>query len=219
MNRFITNSLATFGLLCAVNAYATTIEVQLADVDIEYDSGSGVISDAGVDDDALAGVFVFVNGVQQGGLTGAGLSIDLDIPGVFNLPDTGGTVTSAAGGSVAVYTPGVILSLDLQQANVTYQPVGSVFDFVFVGTVGSINAQNVPFLGGGVGLDDPVSLTLSTQADSINFLNGFVTDFTASGTGELEGPLTFDPDNVVPEPTSLAAAVLLGLGLTLRRRI
>lgn len=211
-------SLAVVGLLCTSIAQATTIELQLADVDIEYSSASGSITDAGATNDELAGVFVFVNGVQQGALTGAGLSLDLEIPGIPAIPATGGTVSSAAGGSISVFTPGLILDLTLQSTNVTYQPIGSIFDFVFVGTVGSINAQNIPFLPSG-GLGEPVSLTLSTQADSLNTALGVVTDFAASGTGELEGPFTLNPDNVIPEPSSLFVVAIGCLGLAARRRI
>ncbi|MEO1497801.1 MAG: PEP-CTERM sorting domain-containing protein [Planctomycetota bacterium] len=190
--------------------------MQLADVDIEYDSGAATVTDAGVGNDDLAGIFVFNGGVEQGLIDGPGVSFDFELPSVPAIPVAGGTVTTAAGGSLTLFGPGLILDVTLQSADIIYTPIPSIVDFVFVGTVGSIDAQNIPFVAPN-GIGDPVTITLSTQVDSITAGTTFVTSFTASGTGEIEGPFSIDPDNVIPEPTTLALLALGAAALGRRR--
>lgn len=198
-------------LLMGVYATASTIEIQIIDVDVEYDSATGDITDAGTPTDPVSSLFFFNGGGSFGDLQNPpnALSIDLSIPGVPAIPVGGGTVSSAAGGTLELLTPSSILSLNLDSADVTYTPIGGTLDFVFVGTVGSIASQNLPF---GLVLGDPVSVTFSTQANTLTDDGVNVLTFAASGTGELEGQF-------IPEPTSL---VLLGLATAaglVRRRV
>ncbi|TWT41543.1 PEP-CTERM sorting domain-containing protein [Botrimarina hoheduenensis] len=216
MRRNLLCSLFAAAWLCAVSlTQATMIEIQLVDVDVQYDSSTGLITDTGAPRDPLTGIFVFAGGALQGSLTSSNLSFDLSIPGVFGIDPSGDTVTSAAGGSLSIFTPGLILDLTLDTADVIYNPFGGSFDFVFVGTVGSINAQNLPFVPG---IGGAVSVTLSTQADTLIANATEVTSFTASGTGELEADLDLDPDNVVPEPATLALLAATLAAVAVRRR-
>ena len=197
-------------------ASADTVEIQLADIDISYDSSTGTLSDSGAPADDLDGLFFFFNGTPTGSLVSPpeDLSLDLVIPGVPSIPASGGTVVSAAGGSLSLNTPGLILSLVLDSAEITYSPTGS-FDFVFAGTSAVVVAQNLPF-DLGVDIQEEVIVSLSTQADSIMLSGTEVLSFTAGGTGEITGTFDADP-NRIPEPSGLVL-LAAGFGLAAARR-
>lgn len=203
--------IAAFGLALGSQASASTIEIQIIDVDIEYDYLTGEITDAGSPTDEVSALFFENGGGAVGNLQNPpeDLSIDLTVPGVFDIDPAGDVVMSAAGGSLELLTPSSILSLDLASAEVTYLPVGSTFEFVFVGTVGSIASQSLPF---GLVLGDPVAVTLSTQVVGDVVASATrVESFTASGTGEIEGEF-------IPEPASVALlSVVAGIAAARRR--
>jgi hypothetical protein len=213
-----------FAAICAlgVAANASTIEIQLVDVDIEYDSSTGEINDSGdfAGEDALAGIFFFLDGSPVGSLMSPPevLSLDLSIPGVFGIDPSGDSVLSAAGGSLELSTPGLILDLDLAEVEVVYLPLSvgpDLFEFVFAGTVGTIAGQDLPF---DLDLEDPVTVTFSTQASSLTSSSTEVLTFAASGTGELTGELDLTPDDEVPEPTAVALIALAAGLLAARAR-
>lgn len=197
-----------------VGAMAEVLEIQLVDVDLDYDAQTGVISDDGVANDALSGAFFFVDGAEVGSLSppDEDVSLDLTIPGVFDIDAGGDTVVSATGGSLELLAPGSILSLSLDAVEVVYSPLSVgpvVFDFVFTGTIGAVESQNLPF---DLKVDSPVTVTFSMQASDLTTSNDTVQSFKASGTGELIGDLDLTPDNEVPEPMAL---VTLALAATL----
>lgn len=194
-----------------VSAQASTIEIQIIDVDATYNSGTGEIADAGATSDPISALFFFVDGNQVGNLQNPPdlLSLDLSIPGVFGISSAGGTTFSADGGSLELLTPSSILDLDLEVAQIDYLPISGSLRFVFVGTVGDIVSQDLPF---GLELGAPVSVTFSMQAANVVTSAGEVVSFTASGTGELEGAL-------IPEPTSIAMLAVLASAGLVRRRI
>ncbi len=207
-------SLTGFSTASAID----TVEIQLAGVDISYDSSTGLLSGSGAPGDDLDGMFFFTS---ISGPTGSfvsppdDLSIDLEIPGVPSIPASGGVVSSAAGGTLNLFANGPILRLDLASADITYSPTGS-FDFVFVGTAATVTGQNLPF-DLGIDVEEDVVVSLSTQADSIVLSPTEVLTFTAGGTGELTGTFTTDPQLVFPEPSGLTL-VILGIGFASVRR-
>ena len=200
-------SLAAAGLLLGQQASASMIEIQVIDVDIVYDSSTGEITDAGSPSDPLSALFFSDSGGPVGNLQNPpdDLSIDLSVPGVFGIDPAGDVVFSAPGGSLELLTPASILSLDLESAEVIY---GSTLEVVFIGTVGAISSQDLPF---GLVIGDPVGVTFSTQVDSLVASSTMVESFTASGTGEITGEF-------IPEPSSVAMlAVAAGLAAVRRR--
>ncbi len=200
-------SLAAAGLLLGHQASASMIEIQIIDVDIEYDSSTGEITDTGAPSDPLSALFFSTDGSAVGNLQNPpeDLSIDLTVPGVFGIDPAGDVVFSAPGGSLELLTPTSILSLDLESAEVIY---GSALEVVFIGTVGAISSQDLPF---GLVIGDPVGVTFSTQVDTLVASSTMVESFTASGTGEITGVF-------IPEPASMAMlAVAAGLAAVRRR--
>ena len=79
---------------------------------------------------------------------------------------------------------------------------------MFAGSVALIDSQDLPF---GLEIGAPVTVTLSTQTTSVTTGGGFITSFTASGTGEIRGV-------IVPEPSTLILAAIGLLAHLLRRR-
>lgn len=215
MMRFILGAMASLALATA--ASAEKIEIQLVDVDISYDSTSGEIKHNGDPSDSLGGVFFFLDGAEVGSLLSPPeeLAIKLSIPGVFGIDPNGESVQSAAGGSLELLIPESSLLLSLSTADVVYQPVaGGVgsFRFTFVGTVGNVVSQALPF---DLRISEPVTVTLSTQATSLTANSQEITSLKASGTGELSGDLEVDPNNNIPEPRTLALLGAIGALTTL----
>lgn len=195
-------------------ASAEIIEIQMVDIDIEYDATTGVISTPGPGPDDLGGVFFFVDGAPSGALIAppTALSLDLTIPGVFGIDPNGDTVQSAAGGTLELLAPSSILSLSLQVADIIYSPTAvgpEFFRFSFVGTVGDIVSQALPF---DLTIGSPVTITLSTRASTVNASQDQVESFEASGSGELNGTFENDPNNNIPEPRTIGiVAALCGM--------
>ena len=182
------------------------LQIQMGGVDIRYD-GTNIVSVGAPTPDPLTNATFLVDHVLVGADT-SGVTLGLSIPGVSNLPVSGGQVSSAANGSLDLdLGGGQFLSLTLDSATVSYIPVFSTVYFVFVGSAATIDGQQLPY---GLTLGDPVSVSFSTQMMApITQSGGFVSSFLAAGTGEIQG---------VPEPATLSLLALGGLAMLRRRK-
>lgn len=213
---------------CVINfssniASASTVSIAISVADLVFDGtnivdagspayGAGDIADA----DPIDTMVFQVDGSTVGIVTSppGDLGVDIYIPSISAIPATGGTGTSASGGTFDLLTsatvPGYGLELTLGPADIIYAPVGGLVNFVFVGAVASVGAQALPF---GLEIGDPITVTLSTQASSVTSSGGFLTGFTSWGTGEVVGVL-------IPEPSTLllgGLAMLCCVGMGKRR--
>jgi hypothetical protein len=147
-------------------------------------------------DNALVGVDV------------TGVTLDLLLPDVSNIPVGGGQVTSAADGTIDLdLGGGEFLSLTLEEATIAYLPLVGTIQFVFAAADGSVDDQNLPY---GISMVDPVSISFSTQIlGTVSHDGTHLTAFRSSGTGEFTG---------VPEPATMTLLALGGLTALARRR-
>lgn len=222
----IARSLRVCGLLGVVALGSTganaDIVVQFTGMDLVYDgsslydagSTSGGLADP-ADADSLVSVDFFSNGTLVGSLS-SDISLDMFIPDITGIPDAPGTVYN-------LWTPGnpgfvdlligtsplasEYLLLDIASSNITYLDASGFAQFIFGGTIGVSNAQNLPF---GLQTGDPITFSFSSRIDpnSLTSSGGFITGFEASGTGEYSD---------IPAPAS-AALLALGAAAGLRRR-
>lgn len=201
-------------------AHAALVEIQISGVNLVY-NGSSVV-DAGAatgnvlnpaDADALNTMTFISNGTPVGTLLG-NIYLDLSVTGLSGI--------SAAPGNVQTVTsniPGYVdlligtsqpvpqfLQVDVASTSLTYVDVGGFLQFAFVGSLGTVNGQALPFA---LTVADPVTVSFSLQIDpgSLTSMGGLITGFTASGTGEIRA---------IPEPA--AAGLLIPGLLALRRR-
>jgi len=197
-------------MLLATAASADVIQIQLGGVDLRY-NGTDIVDTGILSSDPLTNAtFIVTDNVNDLtlGVDNTGVKLDLCIPGVFNIPVSGGTVSSAADGNLYLdLGGGEFLSLTLDSAIISYIPLTSTIKFVFVGASSSIEGQQLPY---GLSLDDPVSISFSTQIVApVTTGGGFVTGFVVSGTGEIQA---------VPEPATMSLLALGALGVLVRRR-
>jgi hypothetical protein len=187
--------------LLPTTAPAESLMIQYTGLNISYD-GTSIVTVGGVD--PLYSVDFLVDGVKVLALDAPGdspLALELSIPGVPNMPDTGGTVTSATGGSLSLALPdGDFVDLQLGQAQVTYLAVNYLYMyFALAAGEAELLGQLLPV--DGFAGDVAVSLSSQIVPASLTIVDHKVTGFVSAGTGEIEGPQ-------VPEPT--VAALLLG---------
>ncbi|MEO1497800.1 MAG: hypothetical protein AAFV43_11680 [Planctomycetota bacterium] len=200
-------------LAIGTQANAGKVEIQLVGVDIEYDATTGEISQLGAAPDALAAMFFFNDDSEVGKLLTPtdDISFKLTIPNVFGIDPNGETINVAnEPGSLELLIPDSALLLTLSTAEVVYQPVfGGIGDlrFTFVGSVGSVVSQALPF---DLKIGDPVTVSLSTQATLLTSTSSEITRLEARGTGELSAEFAVDPNNNIPEPRMLAMIAAIG---------
>lgn len=203
--------LAAF-VMAQSSASAETLSIEYTGLNITYDGLS--ITEVG-NPDPLTSVVLLIDGVQQGATLSSGIAIDLNIPGVSGLPVTGGTVMSAAGGSLGLTLPGGdFLNLQLGSAEVVFLSIPSMVSLQFVLAAADAEAlsQSLP-LDGWLGDDIAVSFSTQVKSGTLASDSGVVTGFLASGTGEISG-------NLVPEPATMALLLsgLLACLVGVRRR-
>lgn len=202
---------AVVGIIAVMTAaplwsHASTIEIQLGGVDIRYDGANIFDYDPGSSDpDPLTTVTFLVDNVMVGSVLTSDITLEMFIPNVLNIDDTGDTVVSGSGGVFNLGLPAAdFLSLELDEATITYADISGIVQFAFGGSIAGLVSQSLPF---GLTIEEPISVSFSTQinAGSLVTSGGTVDQFTASGTGEIVG---------VPEPSTviLAALGVLGLG-------
>ena len=205
MNTIKMSVLAVIVLAMTTFTHAGIIQIQLGGVDISY-SGNTVVDAGSEDPDTLTNATFLDDGVLLGVDT-TGVTLDLYIPGVINIPVGGGQVSTAVAGSLDLdLDDGEFLLLTLDSTTVTYLPLTSTVNFVFIGSVASIDGQELPYE---LSLFPPVSVSFSTQlVQPASESDGFVSAFVSAGTGEIQG---------VPEPATLALLAVGGLAM-LRRK-
>ena len=106
------------------------------------------------------------------------------------------------------------LAVDVDNLEVIYSDLG-IIEFVFGGAVGEIFFQNVPSLPPGTFVDNPITISFAAQVAPGSVTNDgtFLTGFTATGAGTIQG-------NLVPEPaTSCLFFLAASLGLLRRSRV
>jgi hypothetical protein len=157
-------------------------------------------------------VTLIVDGSVVETLVGPADTIFADLAvAVTDIPAGGGmgTITSDPAGSfhLGLLTGG--LTLDLEDAFVSYVSAPGFFDLVYSGAAASIAGQDLPF---GLEIGEPVTMSFSTiiDPDSLMAVGMYLEAFTASGTGEIMG-------EAVPEPASILL-LLPGLALLLASR-
>lgn len=211
MFRFSTFCVAALMFAASQAASAGLIQVQLGGVDLRY--AGNTLNDANASGaDGLTNATFLENSVELGVDT-TDVTLELSIPGVMNIPATGGQVNSLPGGSLDLQLGGGDhVTLDLESVQVTYVSLSSLIKFAFAGTVSMIDSQQLPY---GLSLQDPVTVTFSTQiTGGYSESAGHVGTFNSSGTGELQsGDLPY-----IPEPASMALLGMGGLMIARRRR-
>jgi MYXO-CTERM domain-containing protein len=205
------------------SAAQADVQIEFTGVDLVYDGSS--IYDAGssaggladpADADPLASVDFFVNGGLVGSIT-SDVSLDVFIPDVAGMSDAANTVdVQTTPGNPGFFDlligtspiASEFLIIDLGSVTITYIDISNLAQFTFGASISDTYSQNLPF---GLVITGPVTVSFSAQVDpdSITSAGGFITGFTAAGTGEVNG---------VPAPGALALLGLAGMCARRRRR-
>lgn len=225
VRRILPMALLATALLVASSAQASTLEIQISGLDLQYDGTS--IFDAGVhntvgqgipaESDALTLLDFYVDG-NLVGTQNTNVFADISIQNVLNIPVGGGLVVSSGNGNgfgidllTKNQTPGWGLALNIDTMQFFY--TGSQISITVAGVASSLFAQDLPF---GVAFDPSEQITIvlsSANLSNVTSAGGFLTGFDAAGTGNIAGVL-------VPEPSSmvLAAFGVAALAFGYRRR-
>lgn len=196
-------------LLMSATSQAELIVAQFTGLDVRYD-GSTVEDGNPVGDDLLDTATLQLDGVNATGSPFVSdISIDFSIPSVLNIPVGGGSVTSAAGGTLDLNLPGGdFVSLTLDEVTITYIEVTSSIRFAFAAADGSVVGQSLP---DGLLMTDPVEVSFSTNVQSLMDDGTYITSFTSRGTGELESENIPEPTTAVMGLLALVSAAAVGM--------
>jgi hypothetical protein len=198
---------AFVGCCVAASSQAANIQIDFQDLDISYSNTTGdVVSGSTIGTattDTLTVANFLVDNVSVG-TDVTDVTIDLFIPNVDPILNNVTNVKfSDPGGSLVLnFGGGESVSLTLDEVTVIFQALSPTIEFVAAASVASINSQVLPF---GLSLNDPVTVSFSTQVATLAHDGIFVGNFTAAGTGEISS------GTVIPEPTSLGLLALGGL--------
>lgn len=186
-------------------ASATMIQIQMGGVDLFYTGG--VVKDAGTSaPDPLTNATFFVDGAEIGRVT-EGVTLDLRIPGVENLPTAFGSVTSSQTGTLELMFGDDYLNLTLQSATVTNIPLTETLNIIFIASASELSSQQLPF---GITIGEPISVSFSTHTTvPVSKSGNHITVFRSAGTGEITG---------VPEPATMTLLAIGGVTMLMRRR-
>ncbi|MEQ8848489.1 PEP-CTERM sorting domain-containing protein [Botrimarina sp.] len=201
-------SLLCGAVMCfAGSAQAELIQIGFTGLDLSYDGAT--LRDVSANGDVLSSVSIEENGVAVAGSPfGAGISMDLEIPGLTLEDVMVDEAVSAAGGSLLLNLPGGdFLNLSLAEVQVTYINTGFL-KATFGGTVADVVSQQLPTT---MPIGSPVEVTFSANISTTTASNGFIDSFLARGSGEISG-------EAIPEPASLALVALAGVAAAARRR-
>ena len=220
--KLLVRSFVLLLVFCAAT-HAQDLEIQLVDVDIEFD-GTEITAAGGLDD--LSGLFIFVDGISTAEIAPdepGELVIELSIPGLDSL-EINGTATSDPGGFLRIIesTGGsstTLLDLALDGVEVTFDQITFTpvpdftidFEFAFGGTIAELDSQALP-TPSLINSSAPLSVSLLTTVSSFAANDeGEVTEFSASGSSTITGLL-------IPEPGTISLAGLMIIGLVPYRR-
>ncbi len=225
VRRILPVALLATALLAATSVQASTLEIQISGLDLQYDGtnifDAGVHNTTGAGNPAQSDALTLLDFYVDGNLVGSqntNVFADIYIKDVLNIPAAGGFVVSAGnGGAFGIdlltknQTPGWGLALDIDTMQFFY--TGSQISITIAGVATGLPAQDLPF---GLAFDPNEQITIvlsSANLSSVTSGGGFLTGFNAAGTGNVAGQL-------VPEPSSMVLAGLgiAAVGMVYRRR-
>ncbi len=209
--RLLPVALLAMALLAASSAQASTLEIQISGLDLQYDGtnifDAGVHNTVGIGSPAQSDPLSLLEFYIDGNLVGSqntNVFADIYIKDVLNIPAGGGAVVSAGNGDAfgidlltENQTPGWGLALQIDTMQFFY--TGSQISITLAGLASSLFAQDLPFA---LAFDPNEEITIvlsSANLSNVTSAGGFLTGFDASGTGNIAGVL-------VPEPSSMVLA-------------
>jgi hypothetical protein len=170
-----------------------------------------------------------VNGAQVGPTLASQIYADFLFNGVNNIPAAGTVAPVVSLGNMGAFGFDLLmpdggggstwgLDLEVDTLNLSYNPNMSEFTIMGSADATALTQQTLPGFLAGIEFDpnERIAISFSGSAPLANVATsgGFVTDFTAAGTGEIIGLTT------VPEPQEylMAALGVIGLGIAVYRR-
>lgn len=220
--------------------HAASLQIQFSGLNFTYSGGpdagrlydspnaAGGTGSPAVSDALIAMVFL-LDGTQVGPTLTSQIYADFLFTGVNNIPATGTVTPVTSTGNMGAFGFDLLmpdgaggstwgLDLEVNAVTVMYDPGTMQFTIEGSADAASLSQQNLPSFLSGIAFDPneqiAISFSGSAHTDDVSTSGGFVTGWTAAGTGEIIG------STVIPEPQEylMAALGLLGLGFVVYRR-